>query len=140
MYSVSLSHGMFPIGNVYRLANRRPCRELYAYAMISRGWLPASVNTLLPVTEQGCTMMLPTAAQTEYDTSFTMQLCAVLSGFGVGAELLDSFEKGALPGAPHLPPCLVTDAGDYTLADWPKKRARYAPQPLAWIPAETHTA
>ena len=40
------------------------------------------------------------------------------------AELLDSFERGAVPGAPHLPPCLVTDAGDYSLAEWPMKRAR----------------
>ena len=40
------------------------------------------------------------------------------------AELLDAFAKGVVPGAPHLPPCLVTDAGDYTLAEWPAKRAR----------------
>ena len=40
------------------------------------------------------------------------------------AELLDAFDKGAVSGAPHLPPCLVTNAGDYTLAEWPAKRAR----------------
>ena len=40
------------------------------------------------------------------------------------AEVLDAFDKGVVPGAPHLPPCLVTDAGDYTLAEWPAKRAR----------------
>ena len=40
------------------------------------------------------------------------------------AEVLDAFDKGAAPGAPHLPPCLVTDAGDYSLAEWTVKRAR----------------
>ena len=40
------------------------------------------------------------------------------------AELLDAFDNGTVPGAPHLPPCLVTNAGDYTLAEWPAKRAR----------------
>ena len=40
-------------------------------------------------------------------------------------------------GPPHLPPCLVTDAGDYSLAEWPMKRARWVassgmlcPQPM----------
>lgn len=41
------------------------------------------------------------------------------------AEVLDAFDKGTAPGAPHLPPCLVTDAGDYSLAEWPMKRARW---------------
>ena len=41
------------------------------------------------------------------------------------AEVLDAFDKGTAPGAPHLPPCLVTDAGDYSLAEWPTKRARW---------------
>ena len=39
--------------------------------------------------------------------------------------MLDAFDKGTAPGAPHLPPCLVTDAGDYSLAEWPMKRARW---------------
>lgn len=42
------------------------------------------------------------------------------------AAVLDAFGKGEIPGGPHLPPCLVTDTGDYTLAEWPFKRARCA--------------
>ena len=41
------------------------------------------------------------------------------------AEVLDAFSKGATPRARYLPPCLVTDAGDYSLAEWPMKRARW---------------
>lgn len=44
----------------------------------------------------------------------------------VTAAMLDAFEKGQIPGAPHLPPCLITDMGEYSLAEWPARRARYA--------------
>jgi hypothetical protein len=43
------------------------------------------------------------------------------------AAVLDAFGKGEAPGGAQLPPCLVLEAGDYSLAEWPAKRARCAP-------------
>ena len=38
--------------------------------------------------------------------------------------VLDAFAAGGAPGASTLPACVVSEAGDYSLADWPRKRSR----------------
>ena len=38
--------------------------------------------------------------------------------------VLDAYAVGGAPGAATLPACVVSEAGDYSLADWPRKRSR----------------
>lgn len=38
--------------------------------------------------------------------------------------VLDAWPAGGAPGAGSLPACVVTEASDYSLADWPRKRSR----------------
>jgi hypothetical protein len=38
--------------------------------------------------------------------------------------VLDVFAAGTAPGATSLPSCVITEAGDYSLAAWPRKRSR----------------
>lgn len=42
----------------------------------------------------------------------------------VTPEVLDAYAAGDAPGARMLPACVITEAADYSLEEWPERRAR----------------
>ena len=51
-------------------------------------------------------------------------LAARLPPGDVTPEVLDAYAAGDAPGARALPACVVAEAADYSLEDWPERRAR----------------